>query len=137
MDRHCSAIFKPLRTMSAVVAGSVISNGTARTVTSGMSAESPSSTNQPSRIPTFAPVEASASARFAVAVDFPTPPFPEAMATTEGLARMLAGVNTYRSEAYRQMLAHGFRSDIQGIAMHKPNKSAYHHSGVYVIDDWR
>ena len=61
----------------------------------------------------------------------------EAMATTEGLARMLAGVNTSRIEAYRQMLAHGFRTDIQGIAMHKPNKSAYHHPGVYVIDDWR
>jgi hypothetical protein len=61
----------------------------------------------------------------------------EAMATTEGLARMVAGVNTSRSEAYRHMLAHGFRTDIQGIAMHKPNKSAYHHPGVYVIDDWR
>ena len=61
----------------------------------------------------------------------------EAMATKEDLARMLAGVNTSRIEAYRQMLAHGFRTDIQGVTMHKPNKSAYHHSGVYVIDDWR
>jgi GNAT superfamily N-acetyltransferase len=61
----------------------------------------------------------------------------EAMAATEGLARMVAGVNTSRIEAYRQMLGHGFRTDIQGIAMHKPNKSAYHHPGVFVIDDWR
>jgi GNAT superfamily N-acetyltransferase len=61
----------------------------------------------------------------------------ETMATTQGLARMIAGVNTSRIEAYRQMLAHGFRTDIQGVAMHKPNKSAYHHPGVYVIDDWR
>ena len=61
----------------------------------------------------------------------------EAMATAEGLTRMIAGVNTSRSEAYRQMLAQGFRTDIQGVAMHKPNESAYHHPGVYVIDDWR
>jgi predicted N-acetyltransferase YhbS len=61
----------------------------------------------------------------------------EAMATAEGLTRMIAGVNTSRIEAYRQMLAYGYRTDIQGVAMHKPNESAYHHPGVYVIDDWR
>jgi N-acetylglutamate synthase-like GNAT family acetyltransferase len=61
----------------------------------------------------------------------------EAMATAKGLTRMIAGVNTSRSEAYRQLLTQGFRTDIQGVAMHKPNESAYHHPGVYVIDDWR
>ena len=34
-----------------------------------------------SKMPTFRPSAASASARFAAVVDFPTPPLPEAMAT--------------------------------------------------------
>jgi GNAT superfamily N-acetyltransferase len=59
------------------------------------------------------------------------------LAVAEGLGRIAAGVNTSRHEAYRQMLAHGFTTDIQGVAMHKPNESAYHRPGVYLIDDWR
>jgi hypothetical protein len=36
---------------------------------------------------------------------------------------MLAGVNLAREEAYRQMLARGFRSMIQGVTMHLSGES--------------
>jgi hypothetical protein len=50
---------------------------------------------------------------------------------------MEAGVNVNRSQAYRQMLRRGFRTDIQGVAMHKPNSPAYNRPGAFVLDDWR
>ena len=37
------------------------------------------------------------------------------------MANVLAGVNLAREEAYRQMLARGFRTMIQGVTMHRPN----------------
>jgi GNAT superfamily N-acetyltransferase len=61
----------------------------------------------------------------------------EEMASEEGLLRLVAGVNTARHEAYRQMLARGFRTDLQAVAMHRPNEPGYSRPGVYVIDDWR
>jgi len=61
----------------------------------------------------------------------------EALAAVEGMSRLVAGVNTARAEAYRAMLAHGFRTDFQGVAMHKPNEPGYNQSGIYLIDDWR
>jgi GNAT superfamily N-acetyltransferase len=61
----------------------------------------------------------------------------EQMAAAQGLPRLVAGVNTARNEAYRQMLARGFRIDFQGIAMQRPNEPAYNRQGVYLIDDWR
>ncbi len=61
----------------------------------------------------------------------------EALAALEGMARLVAGVNTGRHEAYRAMMAHGFRTDIQGVAMHRPNEPAYNRPGIYVLDDWR
>jgi GNAT superfamily N-acetyltransferase len=61
----------------------------------------------------------------------------EAFAAGESLSRLAAGVNTARHEAYRQMLAFGFRTDIQGVAMQKPNEPGYNRPGVYAIDDWR
>jgi len=61
----------------------------------------------------------------------------EVFACQQRLSRLEAGVNTARSEAYRQMLAHGFRTDLQGIAMHKPNEPGYSRPDVYVMDDWR
>jgi GNAT superfamily N-acetyltransferase len=53
------------------------------------------------------------------------------------LSRIVAGANTERSEAYRFMVEYGFRADMQGIAMHRPNESGYNRSDVYLIDDWR
>ena len=61
----------------------------------------------------------------------------EAEAEAKGLSRLVAGVNLGREEAYRQLLASGFRADIIGVAMERPNESGYNHSGVYLIDDWR
>jgi GNAT superfamily N-acetyltransferase len=61
----------------------------------------------------------------------------EPMADARGLSRLVAGVNTSRHEAYRAMLARGFRTELQGVAMHRPNTDGYSRPGVFVIDDWR
>ncbi|HEV7128547.1 MAG TPA: GNAT family N-acetyltransferase [Ktedonobacterales bacterium] len=61
----------------------------------------------------------------------------ETLAAAEGLISLEAGVNLGRHEAYRALLARGWRADFQGVAMHRPNEPGYHHPGVYVIDDWR
>ena len=61
----------------------------------------------------------------------------EILSATRGLARLAAGVNTARHEAYRGMLARGFRTDIQGVAMHRPNSDGYSRPGIFAIDDWR
>ena len=61
----------------------------------------------------------------------------EEMAFARNVSRLRAGVNTARHEAYRLMLAHGFRADIQGVVMSRPNEAGYNRSGVYLIDDWR
>jgi GNAT superfamily N-acetyltransferase len=61
----------------------------------------------------------------------------EEMAATQGLSRLIAGVNMARHEAYRCLMARGFRADILGVAMQKPNEAGYNRPGVYAIDDWR
>lgn len=61
----------------------------------------------------------------------------EALAAKRKLSRLLAGVNTARSEAYQQMLGSGFKTEMQGVAMHRPNDPGYCRAGAYVIDDWR
>jgi hypothetical protein len=60
-----------------------------------------------------------------------------ALAREAGMPNLLAGVNTAREEAYRQMLARGFRSVIQGVTMHRPNEPGYSRPGLFVLDDWR
>jgi GNAT superfamily N-acetyltransferase len=61
----------------------------------------------------------------------------EQMGAEKGLSRIVGGVNTARHEAYRKMLACGFRTDLQGVAMQRPNEAGFNRSGVYLIDDWR
>ncbi|MGH8903644.1 MAG: GNAT family N-acetyltransferase [Egibacteraceae bacterium] len=61
----------------------------------------------------------------------------EALAAERGLERLVAGVNTARHEAYRVMLAHGFRTDLTGVTMHRPNDPGYDRPDVFLIDDWR
>ena len=62
----------------------------------------------------------------------------EALAATRGAARLVCGMNTARHEAYRRMLARGFRTDLlQGVAMERPNEPGYNRPDVYLIDDWR
>ena len=61
----------------------------------------------------------------------------EELARSQGMSRLVAGVNTGRHEAYRKMIAHGFRTDIQGVAMQRYNEPGYNQPDVYLIDDWR
>ena len=61
----------------------------------------------------------------------------EALAAARGLVRLVAGVNTARREAYRRMLGCGFRTDLLGLAMDRPDEAGYNPPGAYVIDDWR
>jgi predicted N-acetyltransferase YhbS len=61
----------------------------------------------------------------------------EKHASSCGLTTIDAGVNMARHEAYRALLARGFRARSQGVAMHRPNEAGYNRPGVYVIDDWR
>jgi len=59
------------------------------------------------------------------------------LAVAAGMPSVLAGVNLAREEAYRQMLARGFRTQIQGVTMHRPNAPGYSRPGLFVLDDWR
>jgi hypothetical protein len=61
----------------------------------------------------------------------------EELARSQGMSRLVAGVNTGRHEAYRKMIAHGFRTDIHGVAMQRYNEPGYNQPDVYLIDDWR
>jgi GNAT superfamily N-acetyltransferase len=61
----------------------------------------------------------------------------EAFAAQKGMHNIEIGVNTACSEAYHQLLARRYRSQLQGVAMTRPNAPAYHRPGVYVLDDWR
>jgi GNAT superfamily N-acetyltransferase len=54
-----------------------------------------------------------------------------------GMANLVAGTNLARYEAYRCMLARGFRTVMQGVTMHKPNEAGYSRPGLFIIDDWR
>jgi GNAT superfamily N-acetyltransferase len=61
----------------------------------------------------------------------------EALAVAERMPVLLAGVNMGRHEAYRIMVARGFRTEIQGVAMHRHNEPGFCRPGVYALDDWR
>jgi N-acetylglutamate synthase-like GNAT family acetyltransferase len=61
----------------------------------------------------------------------------ELFASSQQLSRITAGVNLGRRNAYRKMIEHHFRTDLQGVAMHKPNDAGYNTEDIYVIDDWR
>jgi hypothetical protein len=61
----------------------------------------------------------------------------EAFASDRGLSRMEAGVNLGRHESYRKMIARGYRTDLQGVAMHRPNEEGYNRPDVFLVDDWR
>lgn len=61
----------------------------------------------------------------------------ENFAASRSAQWLIAGVNTARDGAYRTMLAGGFKPEIFGIAMHKPNEPGYNRADTWVIDDWR
>lgn len=61
----------------------------------------------------------------------------EALAAAQGIPTLVAGVNLARHEAYRHLLQRGFRTELQGVAMHRPNEPGYNRPGIYLLDDWR
>jgi GNAT superfamily N-acetyltransferase len=61
----------------------------------------------------------------------------EAFASRSGVETVDAGVNLGRSEAYREMLSHGFCTDFLGVAMQRPNEPGFNRPDVFAIDDWR
>ncbi len=61
----------------------------------------------------------------------------EAFAEASGMSHVAAGVNMGCEEAYRHMLQSGFRTNMCGIAMQRPNEAGYNRPGVYLISDWR
>lgn len=61
----------------------------------------------------------------------------EHLAGSLRLTRVIAGVNTARHEAYSVLLDRSFRTEIQGVAMHRPNTDGYSRPGLFVLDDWR
>ena len=61
----------------------------------------------------------------------------EGLAAERGLQRVAAGVNTGRRDAYRRMVARGFRAGLVGVAMHRPEGLGTLRPDVYIIDDWR
>lgn len=75
---------------------------------------------------------AGAEARFAALLDAA-----DVLALSAGMKAVFAGVNLARDEAYRQMIARGFRSQAQIVTLHRPNEPGYSRPGVYALDDWR
>jgi GNAT superfamily N-acetyltransferase len=61
----------------------------------------------------------------------------EALAAARGVRAMLAGVNMARHDAYRRLLARGYRTQFQGVVMQRPNEPGYCRPDVYAIDDLR
>jgi predicted N-acetyltransferase YhbS len=61
----------------------------------------------------------------------------EAAAAEAGCPEIVAGTNTARHQAYRQMVDRGFRAFIQGVAMLRPNEPAFNRPDCFVIDDLR
>jgi GNAT superfamily N-acetyltransferase len=59
------------------------------------------------------------------------------LAADRKLLRLVAGVNTARHAAYRRLLDRGFRTDIQGVAMQRPNHPGFNRPDALVLDDWR
>lgn len=54
-----------------------------------------------------------------------------------GVDQLIAGVNTARRGAYRELLARGMRIDLLGVSMQRGGDPAYDHADSFVIDDWR
>ena len=61
----------------------------------------------------------------------------ESLAARRGMAHVDAGVNLARVGAYRLLVDRGYRTWLQGVAMHRRNEPGYSHEGAWVLDDWR
>jgi predicted N-acetyltransferase YhbS len=61
----------------------------------------------------------------------------ERLAAERGLGRLVAGVSTARRDAYRRLIARGYRAFLHGLSMHRPDEPGYNRPDVYVMDDLR
>jgi len=61
----------------------------------------------------------------------------ERYAVERGATRLEAGVSTAREEAYGTLMNRGYRTDMLGVTMHRPNEPGYSRPGSFVLDDWR
>ena len=61
----------------------------------------------------------------------------EELAAMKGMTHVLVGVNSANHNAYRRMIARGFRADFQGVLMLRPNESAFDRPDRYVLCDLR
>jgi hypothetical protein len=61
----------------------------------------------------------------------------EDFARSRGVAQISAGVSAGRIDAYKLLVALGFRAQLNGIAMHRPYQEAYDRPDVFALDDWR
>ena len=61
----------------------------------------------------------------------------ESMALEKGIYKITAGSNMERHLAYKAMINYGFKSEFQGISMHKGNRQGYNTPSTFIIDDWR
>jgi hypothetical protein len=61
----------------------------------------------------------------------------QSLATDRGAAVLVAGMNAARDRAWKALEELGFRRDMQGVAMHRPNEPGYSTNDAFIIDDWR
>jgi GNAT superfamily N-acetyltransferase len=61
----------------------------------------------------------------------------ESFATSAGQSHLVGGVNQSHHDAYRRMLARGFRASTNLVIMERSNEAGYNRPDVYIIDDWR
>jgi hypothetical protein len=61
----------------------------------------------------------------------------EAHAREQGLPAISAGANAGRHGTYRLMNELGFRTQLQGVTMHRPWVEAYDRPEIFALDDWR
>jgi GNAT superfamily N-acetyltransferase len=59
------------------------------------------------------------------------------IARDHGAERVVLGMVTSRHEAYRKLIEMGFRSEFQGVRMHRPWAELEDGAGQWIIDDWR
>jgi len=61
----------------------------------------------------------------------------ESMALEKGIFKITAGSNMERHLAYKAMINYGFKSEFQGVSMHKGNKQGYNTPSTFIIYDCR
>jgi len=61
----------------------------------------------------------------------------EAFAAQQGAQAIVAGVNSSRRGAHQSLLDRGYRAQLVGVTMHRPDEGAYHDHHAWVLDDWR